>query len=324
MHIRLIIVVGLAICAPGAAFAQSKAKLRMGLATALSGPGGLGAQKFAELAKAESKGSVEVEVFPNAQLGGELEMLSQLRTGTLDAAIVGSGVTAAIEPTFAITELPFIWKSRDSVWTVLNGPIGQKILATLEPKGIKALSWGAWGHRGIITNGFEIAKAEDLKGRRIRVVENPLYVQTIRAFGGSPVPMAWTEVYAGLQQKTVDGVDTSYFAFVEAKLHEVANNLSVTDHIFSATVFMVNLNVFKSLSSENQQALIKAAVEGGIVMRDAVVKSNDEAIAFMQQRGVKITRPDQAALTTLVAPVHKAFAPIVGPDLLAEVKAAQP
>jgi tripartite ATP-independent transporter DctP family solute receptor len=319
----LAVLLGLALCSSGDVVAQSKVKLRFGVATAITGPGGVASLKFAEVAKEATNGAIEIEVFPNSQLGGELEMLAQIRAGTLDAALIGSGVTAAIEPTFVVTELPYIWKSRESVWKVLNGAVGQKILATLEPKGIKALGWGAWGYRGIISTGFAIAKPADLKGRRIRVVENPVYVQTIRALGGSPVPVAWPEVYTGLQQKTFDGVDTSYFAFLDAKLHEVADNLAITDHIYTATLFLINLKTFNALSPEQKAALQKAAAAAGALMGQSVDKINDDAIATMQARGVKVTRPDRDALATLVAPVHEAFAPIVGRELLSEVKAAQ-
>src|SRR3977135_4306897 len=143
----LAVLLGLALCSSGDVVAQSKVKLRFGVATAITGPGGVASLKFAEVAKEATNGAIEIEVFPNSQLGGELEMLAQIRAGTLDAALIGSGVTAAIEPTFVVTELPYIWKSRESVWKVLNGAVGQKILATLEPKGIKALGWGAWGYR---------------------------------------------------------------------------------------------------------------------------------------------------------------------------------
>src|SRR5690606_28783720 len=125
-----------------AAMAQAKVKLRLGHVTSANAPAGKGSAKFAETAKAVSNGEVEVELYPNGQLGGELDMLSQIRLGTLDLAMIGSGLVSSIEPTFSVTELPFIWKSGDSAWETLNGPIGQKILGTLESKGIKGLAWG--------------------------------------------------------------------------------------------------------------------------------------------------------------------------------------
>ena len=127
---------------PSTAFAQTKTTLRIGHVTSLQAIAGQGSSKLKEVAEKLSNGEIEVQIFPNGQLGGELEMVSQVRLGTLDMAMAGSGIVAAIEPTFSLTELPFIWKSREQAWKVLNGPSGAKMFALLEPKGIKPLAWG--------------------------------------------------------------------------------------------------------------------------------------------------------------------------------------
>ena len=218
----------------GTAIAQTKTTLRIGHVTTLQAIAGQGSSKLKEVAERLSNGEIEVQIFPNSQLGGELEMVSQVRLGSLDMVMAGSGIVAAIEPTFSITELPFIWKSREQAWKVLNGPIGAKMFALLEPKGIKALSWGVWDMRGFLTVGFDVAKPDDLKGKKIRVIENPLYVRTIRAYSGNPVPMAWPEVYSALQQKTIDGVETNYHGMSDSKLYEVAKkSLRLRSHLDS-------------------------------------------------------------------------------------------
>jgi tripartite ATP-independent transporter DctP family solute receptor len=262
-------------------------------------------------------------VFPNSQLGGELEMLSQVRLGTLDIAMNGSGIVAAIEPTFSITELPFIWKNRDTVWAALTGPIGSKLLSSLEPKGIKGLSWGVWDFRGFLMNGTAINTPADMKGKKIRIIENPLYVRTIQALGASPVPMAWPEVYTGLQQRTIDGVETNYHGMADAKLFEVAKNLAVTDHIFTATVYLMNLKKFSSLSPAHQDVVLKAARVAGETMRAGAAKANEDAIALMEKSGVKVTRPNRAPFVKATEPVIKYFSTIVGPDLVQQVLESQ-
>src|SRR5581483_4411924 len=307
----------------GAATAQGKVTLRIGHVTSLQAIAVQAASKLKEAAESLSNGEIEVQIFPNGQLGGELEMVSQVRLGTLDMAMAGSGIVAAIEPTFSITELPFIWKSRDHAWKVLNGPIGDKMFALLEPKGIKALSWGVWDMRGFLTVGFDVAKPDDLKGKKIRVIENPLYVRTIRAYGGNPVPMAWPEVYSALQQKTIDGVETNYHGMADSKLYEVAKSLAVSDHIWTATVFMINKKKLESLSPKLQEVVAKAAKQAGETMYVNAGKANADAIALMEKNGVKIVHPARADFEKAVEPVHKYFANLVGADLLEEVKAAQ-
>ena len=305
------------------AIAQTKTTLRIGHVTTLQAIAGQGSSKLKEVAERLSNGAIEVQIFPNSQLGGELEMVSQVRLGSLDMAMAGAGIVAAIEPTFSITELPFIWKSREQAWKVLNGPTGAKMFALLEPKGIKALSWGVWDMRGFLTVGFDVTKPDDLKGKKIRVIENPLYVRTIRAYGGNPVPMAWPEVYSALQQKTIDGVETNYHGMSDSKLYEVAKSLAVSDHIWTATVFMVNKKKLESLSPTLQEVIAKAAKEAGETMFVNAGKANADAIALMEKNGVKIVRPDRADFEKAIEPVHKYFANLVGADLLEEVKAAQ-
>jgi tripartite ATP-independent transporter DctP family solute receptor len=318
-----LVVGAMALSPSGAAIAQTKTALRIGHVTSLQAIAGQGSSKLKEVAEKLSNGEIEVQIFPNGQLGGELEMVSQVRLGNLDMAMAGSGIVAAIEPTFSITELPFIWKSRDHAWKVLNGSVGAKMFALLEPKGIKPLSWGVWDMRGFLTVGFDVTKPDDLKGKKIRVIENPLYVRTIRAYNGNPVPMAWPEVYSALQQKTIDGVETNYHGMADSKLYEVAKSLAVSDHIWTATVFMINKKKFESLSPKLQEVVAAAAKEAGQTMYVNAGKANADAIALMEKSGVKINRPDRAAFAKAVEPVHKYFANLVGPDLLDEVKAAQ-
>ena len=154
---------------PGVAGAQAATVLRMGFATELSGPGGAGVQKMAEIIKDRSHGELELKIFPNSQLGSEQDMLTQVQTGNLDAAMLGTGIVSALEPSLELLDLPFIWKSPDSFWTVLNGPIGDKLLDNLTAKGLQGLAWGTWGARGLINSGYAINSPADLKGKRIRV-----------------------------------------------------------------------------------------------------------------------------------------------------------
>src|SRR6476620_10790590 len=248
----------------GGASAQTKIALRIGHVTSLQAIAGQGSSKLKEVAESLSNGEIEIQIFPNSQLGGELEMVSQVRLGTLDMAMAGAGIVAAIEPTFSITELPFIWKSRDLAWKVLNGPAGDKMFALLEPKGIKALSWGVWDMRGFLTVGFDVTKPD-----------------------------------------------------------EVAKSLTVSDHIWTATVFVINKKKFESLSPKLQEVMITAAKQAGQTMFVNAGKANADAIALMEKNGVKILRPERADFEKAVEPVHKYFSNLVGADLLEEVKAAQ-
>lgn len=321
------IIVGMAflifISAVSVEAAEVQYKFRIGQNAAKESPLGQGTWRVAEVAEQLSKGRIKIDVFDAAKLGGELDMVSQIRMGSLEMALIGSGMVGSVEPTFSITELPFIWKSGESSRKVLDGPIGNKLLAMLEPKGIKGLAWGEWGFRGILTTKKPLETLEDFKGLKIRVIENPLYITTFRAFGANPVPMDWPEVYTALQQGTIDGVDTNPASMVDYKLYENCKCVAAADHIYTAVVVIMNLKTFRSLPKDLQQVIVKASKEGGDRTRELATKKNNDAIEFMGSKGLKITRPDRKIFESKLPEIYKRFSAQIGQDFINEVIAAQ-
>jgi len=308
--------------APGVS-AQEAKKLRIGWGTTLEGAGGTAVKKMAEVLKEKTRGRIELVLFPNSQLGGEVEMLSQIRSGNLDLGLIGSGVVSGIEPSLQVTILPFIWKSPESFWKVVNGPIGDRILSNFDSKGIKGLAWGTFGERAFLTIGFPVNSPADLKGKKIRVTQAQMFMKTMETMGGNPVPLPWPEVYTALQTKTVQGVETSIWSAPEAKLYEVTTDLAVTKHFIDTATFLMNGAAFNALSPEDQKAIIEAARAGGQAHFEATSKATDEAIELMAKRGMKVAYPNLAPFRDAVAPVYKLFEKDIGANLIEEVKAAQ-
>ena len=307
-----------------AATAQSPIKLRFAFTTAMDGPGGEAVKKMAEALKERAGNQIELEIFPRAQLGGESDMLAGIRSGSLDMGLFSTGLIAsALEPRLQAVSLPFIWNSEDMFWKTLNAPAGRKLLDTLDSKGVKALSWGYWGPRGILANGFEINKPDDLKGRKIRAVQGAIYVKTLEALGANPVPLPPAELYAALQMHAVDGVDTARNFMVEMKFNEVTTSLAAIEIMMDSAVFAMNKQTFDNLKPELQQALVEAARIGGETMFKAYQKAGQIATATMEKGGLKITHPDPKAFEDKMKPVYDYFTPIVGADLIADLKAAQ-
>ena len=305
------------------AVAQGVKKFRLGWATTMEGAGGIAARKMAEVLKEKSNGRLELELFPSAQLGGEVDMLTQLRSGNLDLGLLGSGPVSGLEPSVLVTALPFIWKSRDSFWKTINGPIGDKILANFDNKGLKALAWGTWGERAYLTIGFPVNTPADLKGKKIRVTQSPLYLKTMETLGGNAVPLPWPEVYTALQTKTVQGVETSLWSAPEAKLYEVTTDLAVTKHMVETGTFLMNGAAFKALSPDDQKIMIEAAKAGGQAHFEAVSKQTDDSIDIMAKKGMKVIYPDPAPFREAVKPIYDLFKNQIGADLIAEVQASQ-
>lgn len=305
------------------AAAQQTYTYRLGFSATPQGPGGEFATTFIDAAKAMSGGRINIVLFDRGQLGSELDMVAQMRTGELDFAVIGSGSVASVEPTFSLSELPFIWKGPDHAHRSLDGGIGQRMMSLLEPKGIKGIAFGEFGYRDLLVRTKAVNSPADLKGMKIRVLENPLYVTTWRTFGGNPVPMAWPEVYTGLLQGTIDAVDANPVGMRDAKLYEAAKHLALTHHIFTACVLMMNRDKWQALPADLQKIVVEAARAGQKANRTRSADRNEQAIEFMKQQGVKVTQPDPAPFRELAKAVYKRFDAEVGPDLIKQVQAGQ-
>jgi len=238
-------------------------------------------------------------------------------------AMVGTGTLSTIEPSFAVVDLPFVWKSKESYWKTVNGPIGQGLMDKLEAKNLKAIAWGSWGVRDFITNGFDVVKPEDMRGKRIRISQSPVFVKMIQAFGGNPAPLAWGEVYTGMQQKTIDGVESSPWAYLEIKLYEVATSVSTTEHLIQSAVTFMNLGKFKTLPPDVQKIFLEVGKMSGQAMYESINKANEDSIEQIKTKGVKIVKPDREAFRRLVGPVYELVTNKVGSDLLKQIQDAQ-
>jgi len=298
-------------------------KLRLGWTSDNNGPGGAGLRLLAAEVKKRTNGAYEIELFGNGQIGNEVDLIGQVASGSLDMAMVGTGTLSTIEPNFAVVDLPFVWKSKDSYWKTVNGPIGQGLMDKLEGKGLKAIAWGSWGVRDFITNGFDVVKPEDMRGKRIRISQSPVFVKMIQAFGGNPAPLAWGEVYTGMQQKTIDGVESSPWAYLEIKLYEVATSVSTTEHLIQSAVTFMNLGKFKTLPPDVQKIFLEVGKMSGQAMYESINKANEDSIEQIKTKGVKIVKPDREAFRRLVGPVYELVTNKVGSDLLKQIQDAQ-
>ncbi|HXX71819.1 MAG TPA: TRAP transporter substrate-binding protein [Candidatus Acidoferrum sp.] len=298
-------------------------KLRLGWTSDNNGPGGAGLRLLAAEVKKRTNGAYEIELFGNGQIGNEVDLIGQVASGSLDMAMVGTGTLSTIEPSFAVVDLPFVWKSKESYWKTVNGPIGQGLMDKLEAKNLKAIAWGSWGVRDFITNGFDVVKPEDMRGKRIRISQSPVFVKMIQAFGGNPAPLAWGEVYTGMQQKTIDGVESSPWAYLEIKLYEVATSVSTTEHLIQSAMTFMNLARFKALPPDVQKIFLEVGKQSGQAMYDSINKANEDSIDLIKAKGVKIVKPDREAFRKLVGPVYELTTNKVGTDLLTQIQDAQ-
>jgi len=190
----------------GSSWAQEKPlSLKLGHAVAPVHPYHLGAVKFSELVAQRTGGKVKIDVYPSTQLGNERDMVEGLQLGTIDLVVTSTGPVGGFVPKMFVVDLPFLFRDRDHAYKVLDGPIGRDLLSALSAKSIRGLAFWENGFRQITNNLRPIEKPTDLKGVKIRTMENKVHLAAFRAFGASPTPMAWSEVYTALQQRTIDG-----------------------------------------------------------------------------------------------------------------------
>src|SRR5689334_12310157 len=235
--------------------------LRINIALAQNSHYGVAIDTFAREVERRTSGRYKVQTFYSSALGGERESVEGVQLGTLDLTLTSTGPLPNFVPEVAILDIPFLFRDYPHARAVLDGPIGQDLLKKFEPKGTEALAWGENGFRHMTDSKRPISTPEDLRGLKMRTMENPIHIQAYKQFGILPTPMAFTEVFTALQQGTVDDQENPLLVITSAKLYEVQKYLSLTGHVYSPALILMNKAAWDKLSPADQQAFLAAAKE---------------------------------------------------------------
>ena len=219
------------------------------------------ALKFKELVEQRTQGKVKVELFPNAQLGDERTLIEGMQIGTVHMGVITNGPVANFLPEIAAFEMPFLFNSPAQAYKVLDGEVGQKVLAKLDAINLKGLAYAERGFRNLTNSKRPVKTPADMAGLKIRVMENPVYIDTFKTLGTNPVPMAWTEALTALQQGTIDGQENPINVIYSFKLNETQKHLSMTQHSYAPALFLMSKKVFAGFDKPTQDILVKAAQE---------------------------------------------------------------
>ena len=211
--------------------ALAQTEVKIGYALAPDSHYGVAAAKFEEVVKAETGDDFEFNHFPSSGLGGEREVIEGLQLGTIEATIVSSGTLANFVPDTGVFDIPFLFRDLDHARAVLDGEVGQEILARFDDVGLHGLAWGEQGFRHITNNRNAIHTPADVEGLKIRTMENPVHLAAFNAMGAAPTPMAWPEVISSLQQGVIDGQENPLSVIVSVKLDEVQKYLTLSGHV---------------------------------------------------------------------------------------------
>jgi len=281
---------------------------------------------FANTVNAKSGGRIEVQVYGAGALGAEREYVEAIMAGTVQAGIA-SGVLGGFLPEAMVTDIPYLFPSESIAWKVLDGPFGAKLSQLmLEKTGMRNLAFAEVGFRHFTNNVRPIKTPADVKGLKIRVMETPLYVNFIKALGGSPTPIAWTEVYTALQTKVVDGQENPISSTVFAKLYEVQKYITLDGHVYGVDWFLINNKFFESLPEDLQYIVLDAAkVSAGVGRGLQLLNSSVVGLQKVLDYGCEVYAPTEEEMNQFKkatqSPVIEWLKTVVDEKLINEILA---
>lgn len=269
---------------------------------------GEGIEMFAKLINEKTEGRYHVTVYHDGQLGGEMNYIEDCQTGTLDMASVNFANLASYIDVYSVFDLPYLIKDTDHADKIWLGEVGQHFLGMLDDIGIHAVGNVELGFRDLSNSVRPINSAEDIKGLRIRIMENPMYQKLFAAFGADPVAMSWNEAYTALQQGAIDGQDNPATHALSLNIIDVNKYIAMTDHTYNIAVFIMNKGLWDSLSDADKVLFEEAGKEAGIWEREAQRTNLESIVQAVKDAGGEVTYPDKGELYTLTQSIRDEYA----------------
>lgn len=297
--------------------------MRIGIGLNEDHPQFKGLEKFKEELN-KRVDTIEVQLFANSQLGDDRSMMEGLQLGTQEGTCPSTAPIVGFKEEFKVFDFPFLFPNEEAADKILDGPIGQELLDSLSEVGIKGLVYWENGFRNLTNREVPVRTPEDMKGLKIRTMENPVHLAAFRALGANPTPMAFGELFTALQQKTVDGQENPIATIYYNKFYEVQGYTTLTKHVYSPFVFMISQKFWDESTPEEQDAIMEAAK----IARDYERKLNREAnqtlAKELEKEGmevIELTPEQQAAFMEKAQTIYPEFAKGKVADLLERVQA---
>ena len=307
----------------GPALAQAKV-MNLAVTPPADSHYGDAARAFAETIAERSGGAFEIALRPAGALGGERDVIEGLQIGTVELTISSTGPIGNFVPQVYALDFPFLFDDYASAHAVLDGEIGQELLASFQPHGIVGLAWAENGFRHITNSVRPIREPADLAGLKLRTMENEVHIAAFRAAGAAPTPMSWTEVLTSLQQGTIDGQENPIPIVTANNMWEIQDNITLTGHVYSPAVVAMSAIHWDGLTEEQQGWFVEAAQAAAAASRQTVAANEESGIALMRENGMEmIDGIDKAAFAAAVQPAYDEFADRYAPELIARIRAAQ-
>jgi len=257
----------------------------------LTHPMNIRAQEMVQAVAKETEGKVEIKIFPSSQLGGDTDMLSQLRSGGIEFFTLSPLILSTLVPNAAISGIGFAFPDYDVVWKAMDGKLGEYVRGQIAKAGILAMDkiWDN-GFRQITTSTKPIETAADLKGLKIRVPVSPLWTSMFKAFESAPASINFAEVYTALQTRTVDAQENPLAIIATAKLYEVQKYCSLTNHMWDGFWFLANRRAFERLPENLRTIVARNINEAGMKQRADVLELNNNLEKELQTKGLAFNK----------------------------------
>jgi tripartite ATP-independent transporter DctP family solute receptor len=318
---KLAVVAAAAAIALSAVPAMAVVEIKFGHTGSLEHQYQIGAEQFKKLVEAESKGEIKVNIFPQAQLGGERDLAEGVRMGTIEIASVAAGNLAGFVPELQLFGIPFLFPTAKQVYAVLDGEVGKDIAAIMASKGFVSLAFWEVGFRNMTNNTRPVKTPEDMKGLKIRVQESKIWIQFMNRLGAVATPIPFGELYSALQQKVVDGQENPVATIYSMKFYEVQKYLSLTGHTYEPAHVIANPKWFNGLDPKHQAIILKAAADAAVYQRQTLADKDKERFEVIKKAGVVIEEnPDKAAFAKATEDLYKVLADTVPEKLVQKIK----
>lgn len=277
-------------------------------------------QRFAQLVSTRTNGTVEIQLFLGGQLGGEKEMSEQIRLNSLQGALVTNAALSSWVPEGQIFDLPFVFRDDDHAFSVTTGPIADRLAQKFTPQGFHVAAFWVVGTRHPMGT-VPIRTPDDVKGKKMRVIQSPLHIEIWKTLGANPTPIPHTEIYNSVQTGVVDILDNSMTTYWFSKFYEVAPHFTLLGHIYAVGPVVFSEAFWKRLSPAQQAAIDRSAKDAAIFQNNLIVLNEEKALANAEKAGSKVLRNvDKEPWRKAMVPIWEKWAgPVGGIDRINEI-----
>ena len=329
MFRKLLLATGIAaaLLAPVAASAQDvKSRIiRFGYGLSESSNQGRAVKFFAEEVSKRSGGKLKVKGFGDSSLGSDMQMQNTLIGGAQEMMVGSTATLVGVVKDFGVYDLPFLFNNEKEADAVLDGPFGEKLMKSLSDKGLVGLVYWENGFRNLTNSKRPITKVEDMGGIKLRVMQNPVYIDMFNRFGANAVPLAFSELFTAMETGTVDGQENPVTTIQSSKFYEVQKYLTISRHVYSPWIMMASKRWWDGLSADEKKILQEAAVASRDFERKDSREASAQSVAYLKEKGMQINELSPAELERMremVKPAFDKYAADGGAEVLKDLQAA--